>query len=171
MPDSTLAKGFIGTAKKLVPTGAVRPTQANLRRAVSSCYYAVFHALAKVAADSMVGAVKSKRSNKAWVEVYRGLGHGNCYQGCKEASKKSFPQELQDFADAFVQLQNARHRADYDPTFRLQKKDVQIYLNLAEQSIITLNQASILDKRAFTTWVLISSPGAKKARELAGKSS
>lgn len=165
MPDHFLARGFLQSAKKLVPSAAIRPTQANLRRSVSSSYYAVFHALAKVAADCMVGSVKSKRSNKAWVEVYRGLSHGSCNQACKEAAGVAFPQELLDFADAFVQLQAARHKADYDPTYRLSKKDALLFISLAERSLEALKAVPPLDRRAFSTWVLISSPGAKKARK------
>ncbi|AVL53981.1 hypothetical protein CEP88_16160 [Roseobacter denitrificans] len=167
MPDGRLAQNFLSTARRLAPVSARRPNQANLRRCISTCYYAVFHALAKTAADSLVGATKSRRPNKAWVEVYRGLGHGACKDACKKAGQVSFPQEVHDFADAFIQLQEARHRADYDPMYRPNKAEALVYIALAEKSIATLKAVPTTDKKAFVAWVLITSPGAKHARELA----
>ncbi len=165
MPDSRLAPSFISTAKRLIPKGAKRPTQANLRRSVSTAYYAVFHALAKTVADSLVGSKKLTRPNKAWVEAYRGLGHGNCKDACTRAQKIEFPQEILDFSDSFIQLQEARHHADYNPMIRYTKEEARLYIALAEKSIATLKGVSARDKKAFATWVLITSPGATQARK------
>jgi hypothetical protein len=162
-----LSKKFIATAKFLVPDSARRPNQANLRRPVSTCYYAVFHALAKMAADSLVGATKSRRPNKAWVEVYPGLGHGACKYACIKATNINFPIEIHDFADAFVQLQDARHRADYDPIERYTKEQALLFVALSERAISALRGCSVRDRRAFATWVLITSPGALQARKRA----
>lgn len=166
MPDGRLAQGFLATARRLAPTSAKKPVQANLRRCISTCYYAVFHALAKTAADSLIGATKAARPNKAWVEVYRGLVHGPCKTACKSAKNINFPNDLHDFADAFVQLQDARHRADYDPMYRPTKKEALFFIALAERSISTLKSLPPKDKKAFATWVLITSPGAIQARQL-----
>jgi len=160
-----LAQGFLGTAKLLVPTDAERPIQANLRRSISSSYYAVFHALAKLAADSLVGATKSRRPNKAWVEVYRGLDHGTCRQACDRAKTVNFPDRLHDFSDAFLQLQEARHSADYDPMVRPTKQQALFYIRLAEKSIQTLDSIGTIDRKAFATWVLITSKGANESRK------
>lgn len=40
------------------------PRQANLRRALSTAYYALFHCLARCAADTVVGALKARRSER-----------------------------------------------------------------------------------------------------------
>lgn len=165
MPDSGLAKGFLATAKKLVPTSAVRPTQANLRRCISTSYYAVFHALAKACADGLIGSTKSRRPNKAWVEVYRGLEHGAGLNACKQARNINFPDELKDFAEAFAQLQAARQAADYNPMVRPTKATALFCISLAQQSIEAINSVSLTDKKAFATWVLITSRGAVDARK------
>jgi len=125
----------------------------------------MFHALARLCADGLVGTQPAKRSNKAWVEVYRGLAHGACLQACERAHKIDFPQEIKDFADAFQQLQADRERADYDPTARFSKEDALQKLGLAEAAVAALRDAPRLDKRAFAAWVLITSPGAQKARK------
>ncbi|MFN4169033.1 MAG: hypothetical protein ACK4HD_12050 [Pannonibacter phragmitetus] len=165
MPDITLAKGLIASAKALCPASSRRkPRQADLRRAVSAAYYAVFHELARTCADALVGATKARRPNRAWVEVYRGLDHGTAKNACNGASNVTFPQEIRNFSDAFKQLQAARHSADYDPMIRLDKIEALGFITLAEDSIAALKGVRAIDKIAFATWVLIASKGASEAR-------
>lgn len=163
MPDAKLADGHLAVAKRLATTK--RPTQSEIRRSISSSYYAVFHALARTCANSLVGKTPSKRPNKAWVEVYRGLNHGVCQKACEQASKVSFPDCIQQFADAFGQLQEHRHKADYDPDLRFGKVDAETWYEIARLSVASLRSARSVDKRAFSAWVLISSQGAKNARK------
>lgn len=165
MPDATLAKSLVATAKRLVPNSSTKPTQANLRRCISTCYYAVFHSLAKACADGLVGATKSRRPNKAWVEVYRGLEHGSCKNACKKAKNIAFPDELKAFSDSFVQLQEVRHLVDYDPMVRPTKEQALFYISLAEECINAIGRVSLTDKKAFATWMLITSRGADDARK------
>ena len=166
-PDGRLADGFLGTARRLIPQGQTRPNQARMRRSVSSSYYAMFHALARLCADSLVGTQSARRSNKAWVEVYRGLGHSDSLKMCKRAHEKNFPQSIKDFADAFQQLQVERHRADYDPTARFSKDDAVKYVNMAETAMAALGDVPMLDKKAFAAWVLITGHGVNQARQQA----
>lgn len=165
MPDTSLARGLLDAAHTLCPSAAKqKPKQANLRRAVSSAYYAVFHELARTCADALVGATKSRRPNKAWVEVYRGLEHGPAKNACGSASNIAFPEAIRDFADAFQQLQTARHAADYDPMIWLSKVEALSFITLAEDSIKAIKGVSANDRVAFATWVLITSKGAIHAR-------
>jgi hypothetical protein len=165
VPDTSLAKGLVETAKTLCPaTGTRKPKQADLRRSVSAAYYAVFHHLARTCADVLVGTSKAKRPNKAWVEVYRGLDHGAAKNACQGAGNVAFPQGIKDFADAFKQLQAARYGADYDPMIRLTKVQALSFITLAKDSMVALDSAGKRDKIAFATWVLITSKGASDAR-------
>lgn len=166
MPDKELAQGFLSAARTLCPAaGKTRPKQADLRRAVSSAYYAVFHELARTCADSLVGTDKKVRPNRAWVEVYRGLDHGAVRNACDAAANIAFPAGIRHFADAFKQLQQARHAADYDPTVRLSKVEALGFIALADNSILALRSAEATDKKAFAVWVLITSKGAMEARK------
>jgi hypothetical protein len=63
---------LIATARKLAKASPQKPRQADLKRAVSTAYYALFHALAKDAADMLVG-VGPSRPDKAWTQTYRAL--------------------------------------------------------------------------------------------------
>ena len=49
-------RDLIETARGLTELSPRRPTQANLRRAVSTAYYAVFHCLAGAIAEGALGA-------------------------------------------------------------------------------------------------------------------
>ncbi len=162
MPDAKLADGHLAVARRLAMTR--RPTQSEIRRSISSSYYAVFHALARTCANSLVGRTPSQRPNKAWVEVYRGLNHGVCKKACEQANKVAFPVCIQGFADAFQQLQEHRHRADYDPNIRFTKAEAETWYEISRLSIVSLRSANNVDKKAFAAWVLISSQGAKSAR-------
>lgn len=53
-----------------------RPRQADLRRAVSTTYYALFHALSRCCADILAGSTPAHRRQRGWQLVYRSLEHG-----------------------------------------------------------------------------------------------
>lgn len=164
MPDVNLAENLILTAKKLIEIDNSENNQADLRRAISTAYFAVFHALARASADGLVGDDRNDRPNRAWVEVYRGLSHGPCKEACERAKAIGFPEEIEGFANNFVQLQNLRKRVDYDPTCRPTVEEARQWISIADLSIRKLLQAEKNGKVAFATWVLITSPGAKLAR-------
>lgn len=126
-----------------------------MRRAVSSAYYALFHCLARCCADTLVGGPGAVRSSHAWRQVYRALEHGFAKNACtaREFINK-FPQEIQDFADTFVTMQEKRHTADYDPWARFQKSEVLADITAAETAVARLARAAIKDRRAFSAYVL-----------------
>jgi uncharacterized protein (UPF0332 family) len=82
-----------------------RPKQANLRRAVSTAYYALFHLLVSEA----VGYWKLKRQRSVFA---RGFEHRKMKGICKNCNSPNA--DLQSVAEAFVELQQYRHLADYD---------------------------------------------------------
>ena len=103
----------------------------------------------------MIGTKSADRSSEAWCQVYRALEHGKSKAQCKEKGIiKKFPNELQDFANMFVELQAKRHDADYDPAIKLLKSSVQQDLLGAEEIIRQFKKVPIKDRRAFAAWVL-----------------
>ena len=113
---------FMATARDLAQANTRgRPRQTNLRRAVSTTYYALFHSIAACCADTLVGGPNSNRSEGAWLQVYRALEHGYARRRCAHRDIERFPAEIQDFANQFVQMQRERHRADYSPAGRFYK--------------------------------------------------
>ncbi len=67
MPSVNMAKEAVATAEWLCSrVGGHAPTEMDLRRAVSTAYYAVFHAASAMCANAMHGLDLDMRSNKAW---------------------------------------------------------------------------------------------------------
>ena len=67
---------LIAAARELAgTTGGPPPTQASLRRAVSTTDYALFHCMAENCADMLVGTLGTNRSQPAWQQAYRALQH------------------------------------------------------------------------------------------------
>lgn len=153
LPDDLLK-----TAERLVDSGPGKPKQSDLRRAVSTTYFAMFHTLAKCCADVVVGSSGSQRSPEAWQQVYRALEHGFAKNSCSNKMMMSkFPREIQDFAHAFVEMQIKRHQADYDPNEKFFKSAVLVDIGLIELIIQSFKRAALKDKRAFAVLVLLKS--------------
>ncbi len=147
---------FIATARAMAAMSARgRPRQSDLRRIVSTVYYALFHCLALCCADMLVGGPSADRSRRAWNQAYRALQHGFARQRCEHRNVSVFPGEIQYFARVFVEMQQDRHRADYDPDVSFIKADVIQPIDLAEDAIHRFQQAPARDRRAFAVYVLL----------------
>ena len=118
---------LLSQANFLLQLDMRRPKQANLRRAVSAAYYALFHFLIEESTLLTVGTANTAKSLRQLVG--RGFSHTAMRSASTEMGKstpidllKSFwphyavasSVELQKLARAFVILQQERHRADYD---------------------------------------------------------
>jgi uncharacterized protein (UPF0332 family) len=90
--------------------------QVNLRHAVSAAYYGLFHLLTTEAAMNWKNEAQRNR-------FARMFDHGRMKTCCSRVSSRPLPDDpseiqvatyLKLVADAFVELQQARHTADYD---------------------------------------------------------
>ncbi len=97
------------------------PTQANIRRAVSSAYYGLFHLLIRDAVlnwrqpdlhDRLARAFDHRRMKEASSTLLRELGSPQ--RTAVPESDHPHRASLSRVARAFVELQDARHKADYD---------------------------------------------------------
>ena len=148
---------LLAAARQLagVPDGPLL-SQASLRRAVSTTYYALFHCMAENCADMLVGEPGSGASRPAWIQAYRALEHGRAKQRCqREDFIKRFPMEIQGFADWFAKMQEKRETADYNPAVSFQQSAVIQDIELAELRIAQFRQAPERDRRAFAAYVLM----------------
>lgn len=142
---------LIATARDLAELNPERHAQANLRRAVSTAYFAVFHSLACNAADLLIGS----RRSEAWHQVYRALEHGSARSACRnKGALQKFPHRIREFAETFVALQDMRHRADYALDALFDKLGTLDVINDAENSIREFEQVHDQDRRGFVAHVL-----------------
>lgn len=128
----------------------------SCRRAISACYYALFHCLARECANLLIGGDGADRSDEAWLQVYRSLEHGPAKDRCNNKKMIGrFPKEIQDFANSFVTMQKKRHAADYDPSTRFVKSEVAADIVVVEEAVGKFKTASIKERRAFCAYVLL----------------
>src|SRR6266496_5682267 len=111
---------LLSLARHLVDRNPGAPVEADLRRAVSTAYYALFHLLVHESTMRLI-AVAGMRSR-----VGRAFDHGVMKTVCKDYTSltvnpagQPVPQQIRDIASAFVELQEARHRADYNTAMTL----------------------------------------------------
>ena len=104
-------------AKELVHRNATNPTQADLRRSVSSAYYALFHLLIFEACLNWSNRHFPSRPGKD----VRPRRDEEGVQEVADANKMPYAggdpaivDKLRSFAGLFVQLQERRHEADYN---------------------------------------------------------
>jgi hypothetical protein len=128
-------KDLLEQAVRLAKLDAKRPKQANLRRAISSTYYALFHLLVDEACRVQIGSLHNQSLFRQ--VLGRAFAHGVMKEACKSFGggtlKKSvakglpagfaIPAEIRELAETFVDLQEWRHLADYDLTERFKRSD------------------------------------------------
>ncbi|HFB98297.1 MAG TPA: hypothetical protein ENJ62_04080 [Bryobacterales bacterium] len=148
---------LLETARQILDSGQRRgrPRQTDLRRAISTAYYAVFHALCHMCADALMGP--RQESREAWRQVYRSIEHGIAKDRCiRNHSRDNLPVNIRKFCSIFVQLQEKRHEADYDPFARFLRSDVEDAVEFASTaiSLIEKQNLDLQHRRAFAAWVL-----------------
>ena len=117
-----LANDLLRQAELLANLDAARPRQANLRRAVSTAYYSLFHLLIADCTQRL----SPRHPHKLAARIARAFTHTEMKQVCRAISEghrsavledlhpAGFSPELRLVATTFVRLQDERHRADYD---------------------------------------------------------
>jgi uncharacterized protein (UPF0332 family) len=155
-------KDLLEQAARLAKLDAKKPKQANLRRAISSAYYALFHLLVDEACRVQIGAQHSQApfrqvlgrafAHSVMKEACKSFGGGTLKKGVAKGLPAGFaiPPEIRELAETFVDLQDWRHVADYDLTERFKRSDVLSLVNEVERRIQAFTQlASSNEKRFF----------------------
>jgi hypothetical protein len=132
-------------AKHLASRERRKPRQASLRRSVSAAYYALFHLL--VSEGSRLLAPHQPPNLRA--QVRRAFSHGDMKAVCRQFGSSNMTRiaagtralidaplenELRSVASAFVELQEARHGADYDVRVSFNRLDVLGKINMTQQA-------------------------------------
>ena len=145
-----------------------KPIQASLRRSVSASYYALFHFLVDEATRLMLmtGNVRAPLRDS----LARAFHHSTMKQTAADfAKRKSIPsklaygightqvqQPLIDVASAFIQIQAARHNADYNRFIRFTRREVIDIADMTGQAFQDWRQVrGSLSADAFLTGLLV----------------
>jgi hypothetical protein len=151
----------------IAPVGGGAPRQADLRRAISTAYYGVFHAIATEAADSFAG--RTQRQSPRYALVYRSIGHRSLRGTCEDVIKTILPAKYVHYqpsggfgldivalATAVIDLQEKRHAADYDPLFRARAAEAILAVETGRAGLSRLRNANPTRRRAFLSLVVFS---------------
>lgn len=141
----SLSADLLQQSRSILTQEPKRPKQASLRRAVSTAYYALFHLLVEDAALAMFGG--NDATGLRYV-VRRAYDHGTMKQAARgfaagQPAAVWHPVGLRPspglvlVAKALVELQEARHLADYDPGYRLTRGEARDLVDRAENAIAT----------------------------------
>jgi uncharacterized protein (UPF0332 family) len=104
-------------AQFLASSDQVLPEEARARRAVSTAYYALFHALAGRCASTLVTYRGSDW--ETYSLAYRALDHAAAKRLFEARNiEADYGADIATLAQAFVNLQQARITADYVPSTR-----------------------------------------------------
>ena len=130
------------------------PLPDALRRAVSTAYYAVFHALANSNADCLIGPPTDPLLEHAWHRIRRGLDHNQARRNL-EQDRHRFSPPVQEFITTFAGLQDARHTADYDARRQFTLTETLSWIDLAEEAITDFMDVALNERRAVAAQTLI----------------
>ena len=136
----SLADDLLAQARHLANMDKKRPRQANLRRAISAAYYALFHLLVAEASNRFTPGSPANLASR----VGRSLQHSEMKQTCRAISEShsskvfeallphGFGEEIHTVANGFVRMQARRHEADYDLTMTYSRTETLNFLSFTE---------------------------------------
>ena len=143
-----------------------RHRQTDLRRAISTAYYAVFHTVLTAFADRIAG--RAKRTTPQYVHVYRGLDHRTLGGLCAVATRPSVPPKysgllppdgfgpaVRVFSLAVLDLQRERHLADFDPGWSIRPSDANALVRSARDAIAQWVGTPAEQREAFLLLLLL----------------
>ncbi len=141
------------------------PSDGQLRRAVSTAYYALFHTLLREGAQRFIGSARA--SSPAYGFLYRGYNHALMKRVCEDIDKDPLPKryerlgyrrfsdEIRICARTFVELQQKRHEADYDPQMSKTFTEASDAIGDAELAITELAASSAAERDDFLALLLV----------------
>lgn len=143
-----------GRATLVPQPPATQPDPAAARRAVSTAYYAAFHALTASNADVLIGPPSDQLTTEAWIRIYRRLDHGHAREQLRQ-NRHNFSAQARTFADLFIDLQNERHNADYNPMAIFTPQTATTWLNSTEAAITDFLQTTTQERSAIAVLTLV----------------
>lgn len=143
---SSLANDLLSLATKLTTLEPGRPKQATLRRAISTAYYALFHFLIDEGTkrflrnpDKLLRPLMARAFEHGPMKTVSqqiAIGAKNQVQRFSSAGVSQIPADLASVAAAFVDLQKARHDADYNLSVRFSRYQAIGFVNQARQAFV-----------------------------------
>lgn len=100
-------------------------TEADLRRATSDLYYALFHSVCEAVVEPLGGDPDNPAFRETYRAIYRQADHQVLEKRCKEVLPGTFSLPARHFAQRLLAMKSKRAVADYDPLEAFSISDVQ----------------------------------------------
>jgi uncharacterized protein (UPF0332 family) len=151
---STMVDRMLDAAQILLEAG--RSSSAFKRRAVSTAYYAVFHALAKSCSTSVLPG--ETYDSRDFERVYRTLDHGPLATAFNKDPLNQID-AVRRIGEVVVRLQSERKRADYLPPTRnvFSVSQANALLRQAREAVQAIDALSAEERRTLAVWLLFKS--------------
>ena len=151
-----LVYDLLEVAKALADTrGRTNLRKAAMRRAVSSAYYAVFHALCFICASELIGWAQPAELLEP---IYRLLDHGTAKQRLRGRGAAIANTPLGDIGNNVVDLQEARNAADYSPPALPVRHDETLrIIALAERTVTLIEELSAAERKTLAVLLVAKS--------------
>ena len=158
MKSTNLLRVAQANAQGAVNTGAGRPLQEELKRAVSTAYYALFLHLCDATANLMLGTLRPDPGRRAaWQRMYRILQHGATRNKCQNRNEvRQFSSGIREFSETLLKAQDARHDADYDPFSKYTRQDVLDIITEARDAVEAFDATPRQERLHFIAYLLAS---------------
>ena len=160
---------MLAVARRLADVGAGSPpSDAQLRRAVSSAYYALFHKVVSAGTRRFMGPGTEARPG--YNLIYRGFTHSRLKDVCKrldvtplaprmqeQLGRRAVGQDMRDFAAGFVALQELRELADYDPQAMFSHSDAIGSVEAADRALQAFDRTASEEQADVLALMLVNS--------------
>ena len=133
------------------------PSREVVHRAISTAYYAVFHAVNTSNADVLHGTPTNVTTARAWTATYRRMRHGSAARSLGQ-HLFHLTQDARLLANHFTSLKTARETADYDPNRSLTTGDANYWIGEARAALNVLQTMTAGDRRTFCNITLTGNP-------------
>jgi len=126
-----------------------------LKRAISTMYYGMFHALCAGNAGALVGTSPSEQNRDLWVQSYRALDHRPAKDRLASYRQHSSAPDILNFATVFANLQEHRLDADYNPRSSFTRYEVVNLIDRAEAVTTAFVNITARQRRLLATHLLV----------------
>ena len=142
-----MSEGLLSLAIELA--NVQTPTEHHFRKAVSTAYYAAFHALCEMVANQIAG----ENDTPLYTRVYRKLDHANFDK--KSSIIFNISDQTNALRDTLNDLRQKREDADYNPEkFSLSKVEIKDITDKARNAISLIKSINAEEKKILAVNIL-----------------
>ena len=133
------------------------PSRETIHRAVSTAYYAVFHAINASNAAVQHGVPADAAAALDWTGAYRRMRHNFAARSLYR-HRSSLTRDARLLANRFIRLKAVREAADYDPNRAFTIATANHWIRVARNALYALQAMSAADRQILSNITLTGNP-------------